>query len=155
MADVGVPSGGSGSVVYRPIRALRVHAGAAHNLIGPGVQGGLTVAPLSSWVSPTLGVEAGRFFVRDANPAIARISGEESDVGALEHVAYDFASAHLGVELGRAWATFYVHGGVSWLRGDLGGSDTSEDGSVTTMTDVGVRGFGVSARLGFIVYFAK
>ena len=113
----------------------------------------MSLVPLRTWMSPTLVVDAGRFFPRDANPAFERLSGEPSSVAMLDHFGYDFASAHVGLELGRAWATFYLHGGVSYLRSHLSGTDT--DGDVSTMTDVDVRVVGVSARLGFIIYLAK
>ena len=38
----------------------RVSAGTAHNLIGPGVRGGLTLIPLSTWATPTLSITVGR-----------------------------------------------------------------------------------------------
>src|SRR5688500_7402619 len=56
--DVGVPSGAGGSVVYRPVHALRIHAGGGHNLVGPGVQAGISIAPLRTAVSPTLMLDA-------------------------------------------------------------------------------------------------
>jgi hypothetical protein len=151
MMDVGVPSGAAGSVVYRPVGAVRLHAGGGHNLIGPGVEAGLAIAPLGGFLTPSLVLDAGRFFARDANPAVERIVGEHA--ATPERFGYDYASAHLGLELGGEWFTFYLRGGVSYVRADLSSAD--RDGDVTTMTDAEVRAVGVSARLGFIVYFAK
>src|SRR5580704_8838962 len=37
--DVGVPDGATASLVYRPLRALRVEAGLSHNLISLGGRG--------------------------------------------------------------------------------------------------------------------
>src|SRR3954465_15242351 len=70
MTDVGLPDGGTASLVVRPIRALRVEAGVAHDVVGPGVRGGVTWIPLSSWATPVLSVGYGRFFERDANPIV-------------------------------------------------------------------------------------
>lgn len=154
MADVGVPSGATGSLVYRPFGALRVHAGGGHNLVGPGLLAGITLAPLRRVVSPTLALDAGRYFERDANAAVTRVAGAPSDASP-EGFGYDFASAHAGLEIGGDWFTFYVHGGVSYVRGDWTDTTTLDDGDVTTMTDVHVRAVGVSARLGFVAYFAK
>ena len=154
MVDLGVPSGASASAVYRPVRALRFHAGGGHNLVAPGVQAGVSLAPLATWISPTLTVEAGRFFPGDANPAVERFTGEPSEL-APERIGYDFASAQVGLELGREWATFYLHAGVSYLRGAWHGEDAGDEATTTTMTEVDVRAVGVSARLGFIFYFAR
>jgi hypothetical protein len=154
MMDVGVPSGAHGSVVYRPARALRVHAGGAHNLVAPGVQGGVTLA-LGTWVSPVLGIEAGRFWPGDANRAVERVSGQPSSVAMLDRVGYDFASAHLGLELGRRWLTVYLRGGVSYLRATLHGHEAHDDGRGTTTTELDLRAVGASAKLGLIVYFAR
>lgn len=153
--DVGVPGGAQGALVYRPVRALRVHAGGAHNGIGPGLRGGASVIPFGTVVTPTLVIDAGRFFARDANPVIEDVSGEPSDLGTFERFGYDFASAHVGLEVGRSRATFYLRGGVSWVRAELGGDDMADDGSSSTTTDVEVRAIGASASLGFIIYFAK
>ena len=151
MADVGVPSGAGGSLVYRPIRAVRLHAGGAHNLIAPGVTAGVTVVPFDFPVAPTLVLDGGRFFAGDANAAVERFTGEPMD-GVPDRFGYDFASAHLGLEFGSSRATFYLHGGISYVRADMSISEESDDGDVTTMTDADLRAFGPSARLGFIVY---
>jgi len=153
--DVGVPSGASGSLVYRPLRAVRLRVGGAHNIVSPGLQAGVTVVPLDSWISPTFVLEAGRFFTRDANPAVEQVSGQPSPMATPERFGYDFASAHVGVEVGREWLTCYVHGGVSAVHAQMSSEDTTDDGTVTTMSDAQVRAVGVSASLGFIVYFAR
>ncbi|MGH9887276.1 MAG: hypothetical protein ACREBE_17240, partial [bacterium] len=42
MADVGLPDGATASIVVRPIRSLRAHAGVSHNMISLGERVGLT-----------------------------------------------------------------------------------------------------------------
>lgn len=127
MLDAGVPSGAGASIVYRPVRALRVHAGAAHNGFGPGAGGGVTLAPLAGTVTPTLTVEAGRFSAAE--------------------LGYDYATAHVGVELGTRAYVFYLRGGVS-------GVDAAWTGEHEMVTTTGaVRAVIPSLRLGFAVYF--
>jgi hypothetical protein len=162
MADLGVPDGATVSVVYRPIRALRAHAGLSHNLIALGQRVGLTWVPLSWWASPTLSLEYGRFAEGNANPAVQRFTGDaDSSSPVLERVGYDYANARVGLELGRKWFTFYVHAGVSRITGTVHNLDaetmpeTSGTTSVSFTTDPTVRVWSVSARLGFIVYLAK
>lgn len=161
-ADLGVPDGATLSVVYRPIRALRAHAGVSHNLISLGEQVGVTLVPLSWWASPTLSLEYGHFAEGNANPAVRRISGsDDSSSPALDRVGYDYANARVGVELGRKWFTFYLHAGVSRISGTIHNLDaatmSSSMGSTTVSftTDPTVRVWSVSASLGFVAYLAK
>lgn len=149
MVGAGVPSGASASLVYRTSGMVRVHAGGAHNLVGPGVQAGVTLAPGRGPATPVLAVEAGRFFARDSNAAVERIAGAPSAL-APEQLGYDFASAHLGLELGSSRARFYLHAGVSYLDAAWRSNDT--DDGVTTMTTGVARGFAASARLGLLFY---
>lgn len=161
-ADVGVPDGATMSVVYRPIRALRVHAGLSHNLISLGEQVGVTLVPLSWWASPTVSLEYGHFAEGNANPAVRRFRGSDaSSSPALDRVGYDYANARVGLELGRRWFTFYLHAGVSRVTGTIHDLDAATMSSstgttrVSFTTDPTVRVWSVSASLGFVVYLAK
>jgi hypothetical protein len=160
MADVGVPDGGTLSLIAKPHSMVRLDAGVGHDLVGPGVRGGVTWVPLRSWITPTLGVSAGRFFEADANPLARRISGDPTiDSPMLQHFGYDFANARLGLELGRKSFTFFIHGGYSIVTATIHNVDSetmssgSSSSSVTvSATDPHVRIISVSASLGFIVY---
>jgi hypothetical protein len=160
MTDVGVPDGGTASLVIRPIRALRVEAGVAHNVVSPGVRGNLTWIPLSSWATPVLSVGYGRFFERDANPVLQQLAGDPSlSSPLLEQVGYDFANARVGLELGKKYFTFFIHAGVSRVTATVHNVDrvaadqTSSDSMVSvTTTDPKLTVVGVSANLGFIFY---
>src|ERR1043165_7845943 len=76
MTDVGVPDGATASIVVRPLRPLRLNVGVAHNLVAPGVRGGITYIPFGTWFAPTLAVDYGHFAEGNANPAIQMISGD-------------------------------------------------------------------------------
>ncbi len=162
MADVGVPDGATMSIVYRPLRPLRLHAGLSHNLISLGERVGVTWVPFASWVSPTLSLEYGHFAEGNANPAVQRLTGDDTNQSpVLDRVGYDYANARVGLELGRKWFTFYVHAGVSRITGTVHNLDaetmpeSAGTTSVSFTTDPTVRVWSVSARLGFIVYLAK
>ena len=149
-ADVGVPDGANAALVYRPIRALRVHAGVGHNYVSRGVRGGITLVPLASVVTPTLSVDYGRYFTGDANPLARMITGDDTfQSSALEEVGYDYANAHVGLEVGRTRATFYVHAGASRITGDVRGLESE---SVTFSQDPKLTMRTVSARVGLIIY---
>jgi hypothetical protein len=162
MADVGLPDGATVSIVYRPIRAIRLHGGLSHNMISLGQRAGVTWVPLSWWASPTLSVEYGHYADGNANPLVRMVSGDTAFSSAvLDRVGYDYANAHVGLELGRKWFTFYVHAGVSRVTGtvhNLSAATMSESAGTTSISftkDPSIQLVSVSARLGFIVYLAK
>jgi len=162
MADVGVPDGATVSIVYRPIRAIRAHAGISHNLISLGERAGVTLAPLSWWACPTLSLEYGHYADGNANPLVRMASGDATISSAmLDRVGYDYANARLGLEIGRTWFTFYVHAGMSRVTGtvhNLSAAMMSEAAGTTSLTfskDPTVQLWTVSARIGFVVYLAK
>lgn len=152
--DAGVPDGGTASLVYRPVSMLRVAAGVGHNTISPGVRGSLTFVPIPWVVSPSLAVSYGRFFEGDANAHARMVIGEPSfHSDALERFGYDFADAHVGLELGRRNATLSLQGGVTRVTGTMRNLGASRDGmSITVAEEARFEHTGLSARLGFIVY---
>jgi len=158
MADLGVPDGGTASIVMRA-RMLRVHGGVSHNLVSRGVRGGITLAPFTWAVTPTISLEYGHYLDGDANPILRMVTGDPTfSSPLLERVGYDYANAHLGLEFGQRWATFYIHAGVSLIRTTIHGLDgpTADASTTVTLTsDPGVTVWSVSARLGFIFYLLK
>jgi hypothetical protein len=159
MADAGLPDGANASLVYRPMRWLRAEAGVGYNLISPGVRGGLTLIPFG--VGPSLTVEGGHYFDGNANGTARKIAGSSfKDSALLERVGYDFANAHLGLEIGSRRMTFFLHGGMSYIRGTLHNADsvlqaggTVPQGSqVTIKQDPVLKVVAPSAKLGLIVY---
>lgn len=160
MTDVGVPDGGTASLVVRPLRAIRLEGGVAHNVVSPGVRGSVSWLPLAGWFTPVLSVGYGRFFERDANPVVQQLSGDPTiSSPLLEQVGYDFANARVGLELGKKYFTFFIHAGVSRVTATVHNVDrvaadqTSSDSMVSvTTTDPKLTVVGVSANLGFIFY---
>ena len=151
MADVGVPDGATGSIVVRPINAVRLSAGACYNGVSTGGRVGVTLAPVRAWISPTLSLDYGRYPEGNANPLARRISGDQTfESQLLERVGYDYANAHVGFVLGRKRASFYLQGGMSRTSGTLHPGDTMS--SVTFTEDPRLVVWSVSARLGFVVY---
>jgi hypothetical protein len=130
-ADVGLPDGGGVALVVRPISRVRIHAGAGHNGIAPGMRAGLTLAPLRTWFSPIVAADIGRY--------------REGDIPMFEgnRAGYEYAAGRVGIEIGRERVTFFLHGGVSRVWGRVSDEDSGAiDLTVTS----------VSARLGFILF---
>ncbi|MEP6862431.1 MAG: hypothetical protein ABJE66_17535 [Deltaproteobacteria bacterium] len=159
MTDVGVPDGGTASLVVRPLRALRLEGGMAHNVVSPGVRGSVTWIPFGTWATPILSVGYGRFFERDANGIVQKISGDSTlSSPLLDKVGYDFANARIGIELGKKYFTFFLHAGVSRVTGtvhnldQVAATETANSMVSVTTTDPEITLWGVSANLGFIFY---
>jgi len=162
MADVGLPDGATASIVVRPIRAIRAHAGVSHNGISLGQRVGVSWVPLPWWFSPTLSVEYGHYAEGNANPLVRTVMGDQTFQSAvLERVGYDYLNGHVGLEFGRKWFTFYIHAGMSRITGTVHNIDsetmTGNEGTttVTFSKDPSVKLWGPSARIGFVVYLAK
>lgn len=156
MLDAGLPDGAHASLVYHPGSWLRLHAGAGHNAISPGVRAGLSLVPPSWSVAPSLVVEAGRYFPGDANPLMRKITGDSDyDNELMREVGYDYANAHLGVELGGGIFAFYVHAGFSYIATEVRNLDAAsdpDDGGLSFRDDPRLSGIVPSARLGVILY---
>jgi len=161
MADAGAPDGANGSVVYRPSSWLRSYVGGGTNLIGKGFRGGLTLVPFGS--GPSASIEAGHYSARDANGLARRFAGPTFGSPALERVGYDYANFHVGLDFGSRRATFFIHGGMSYIRASVHNMDqvvassmSANDGSGTTeisfTKDPIVRAWLPSVKLGLIVY---
>jgi hypothetical protein len=141
MLDAGAPDGACLSLVVRPWSMLRAHAGGGYNMVGPGVRGGLTLIPFDTFLRPTLSIEAGRYFAGDLSTVDELVP--IGDVRQLR-IAYDWASAHAGLELDWGGGAFFIEGGVTrvWARLDM--PDLVEG--------VRARVFAPTAKLGFIVW---
>lgn len=162
MVDVGVPDGATVSIVYRPIRALRLSGGMSHNFVSLGQRVGVSFVPFDGWVSPTLSVEYGRYAEGNANPLARMVTGDATfSSSTLDRVGYQYANARVGLELGRKWFTFFLHAGASYVNGNVHNlsaammSESSGNTSVTFSADPTVHMWSVSARLGFVIYLAK
>jgi hypothetical protein len=163
MVDAGIPDGAVGSLVLRPWKWLRTSVGGSYNMVSKGVRGGLSLLPFGR--GPSLTVEAGRYFEGDANAAARKVAGPSfQDISILEKVGYDYANAHLGLDFGYKRVTFFIHGGMSYLRGTIHNADSlfqtqaSIDGTDSNGLSVKVKGdptvkvIGPSAKIGLIVY---
>lgn len=162
MLDAGVPDGANFSLAVRPRAWIRGQVGGGSNLISKGVRAGVSLIPFGQ--GPSLSFEAGRYFEGDANGLVQKVASNFSGSPVLERVGYDYANAHIGLELGKRWVTFFIHGGMSYVRAQVrnlnaeiaGQSEKQADGSTTTVTvnkDPIVRAYTPSLKLGLLVYF--
>lgn len=139
--DAGVPDGVQAAVMFRPWSFLRAHAGGGYNLVSPGIRGGLTLIPLDTIFRPTFSFEAGRYFtgnLHNVDKLIALGEMRETRVG------YDWASAHLGLEVDWGGGAFFIQGGVTRIFASVGIPDFDEM--------MQARVYAPTAKLGFIVW---
>jgi hypothetical protein len=158
MLDIGVPDGLMGSLVFRPWSWLRASAGGGSNSIGNGWRAGVTLLPAGS--GPSASLEYGRYQDGDAN-ALAKkfVGGNFNGSPALERIGYEFMNAHLGLDFGFRNVVFYLHGGVTMVRGQIHNLDAAIGGAGATGTtevvvrrDPNFRAVGPSIKLGLLVY---
>jgi hypothetical protein len=157
LADAGLPDGLMASLVVRPIPYLRLHAGGGTNTSSPGVRAGIGLLPLGA--GPSFNLEVGHYFSGEANGLVsATVRGLGRFSSYVNKVAYTFANAHAGLEFGERRFTFFVHGGLTFLRATLSDVTAPETQSDTGRTSVAfnrdpiVRLLTPSAKLGFIYY---
>ena len=161
MVDAGLPDGANASLVVRPFSWLRAHGGGGTNMIGKGVRAGETLLPFGGGPSAT--IEVGHYFDGDANGVAKRFAGSTFSSPLLERIGYDYANAHLGLDFGSRRATFYIHGGMSYVRADVHNFDSVVSSTASTNggngsteisinKDPTVRAWFPSAKLGLIVY---
>jgi hypothetical protein len=156
--DAGFPEGAAVSAVFRPVSQLRLWAGPTWNVVAYGLQGGVTFVPWHLGVSPTFSVEGGRYFSPDAS-FIARRADEIPDElePLLEDVKYDYAAAHVGVEIGtRDGFAFSLRAGLAYVslraRGQVTAATDGGTGTVT-FSDPHIRGTVPSVKLGLQLWF--
>jgi hypothetical protein len=146
--------------VYRPFPWLRTQLGAGYNMVGLGLQGGATVIPFG-W-GPSFTLEAGHYFEGNANGIARSMAGAGfEDSALLERIGYDYANAHLGLEIGKGSYTFFLHAGMSYVVTRLNGlndelANMTEGMGTGTSIRVGqsptISGFVPSLKLGFVMY---
>jgi hypothetical protein len=161
MVDAGLPDGANASLVFRPYSWLRAHGGGGYNMISGGLRAGVTLVPFGAGPSAT--IEVGHYFDGNANGLARRFTGSTSSNAVLERIGYDYGNAHLGLDFGSRRATFYVHGGMSYIRADIHNfesvvSSTATDNGGNGSTEISlaknptINAWFPSAKLGLIVY---
>jgi hypothetical protein len=155
MVDVGVPDGVIGSLVARPWHWLRCYGGGGSNSVSKGWRLGTALIPFGS--GPALSLEYGGYGQGDANDLAKKLAGGEFEGSPLlSKLSYRYANAHVGLEFGGKWFTFFVHGGLSmvWAQLHSGGTltGTGSDTVVSINQDPKVKAVGSSIKLGLILF---
>ncbi len=165
LAGAGFPEGIAADAVFRPVTQVRLFAGPMWNYVGWGLQGGVTVVPWHLGVNPLLSIEGGRYFSADATFLAGKAGGVPAEVEPLLHgVSYDYASLHVGIEIGTRDAfAITVLAGLSYVTLTAKGTATTQvtvndangnpSVAVVSFTDPHVRGTMPSVKVGVQLWF--
>jgi hypothetical protein len=111
-------------------------------------------------ISPLLSLEAGRYFSADATFLAGKAGGVPSEVEPLlTNVSYDYAAAHVGIEIGTRDAfAITVRAGLSYVSLTANGTSTTtvtSGGSpaYVSFTDPHLRGTIPSVKVGIQLWF--
>ena len=157
--DGGLPDGAGVSLLYRPLKFLRLNGGMLYNSVGYGVRGGVTILPYFAF-APSLSLEAGHYFEASALARISQYTTVSDDLRPLlSRVGYTFVNAQVGFEIGHPdWFVFFIRAGLSrvWLSvhdAQQAAQSTSGDVRITHLDDPSIRLGIPDVKLGFILYF--
>ena len=124
--DVGLPDGLAASLSVSPLAWLRFSIGGLTNAAAFGVRASVLVMPWHGVFRPTLSLDGGHYFPGN----VASTFGISGAIGSpLSRVSYDFASGHLGFEVGSQRLSFFLRAGASYLDGTT--APLSSDGFTT------------------------
>ncbi|HTT71562.1 MAG TPA: hypothetical protein VMG32_10095 [Anaeromyxobacteraceae bacterium] len=158
--DVGVPNGASATLLYRPLKFLRLGGGLLYNYIGYGALASVSIQP-HYWIAPSLAIEAGHYFDANALDKVAHFATVDDSIRPLlEQVGYSFVNAQAGFELGApSTFVFFIRGGLSrvWLSvnnaNQAAQAASASGGSrLTYVADPNVRLGIPSVKAGFMFY---
>lgn len=158
--DMGLPDGLMLGVAVRPLSWLRLQASGGTNAISPGVRTGVSLR-LPQRVSPSLSIDVGKYFEGNANGVLRTVGGSGyRDSSTASKIGYEFVNLRGGIEFGNVSATFFVHGGVSYVRSRLhhtndlvsGAIGTESATSISVADDTPVRAWVPSVKFGLLLY---
>lgn len=160
--DIGMPDGLNLGLVLAPTRWMRIQASAGTNSAAPNYRGGLSFVPVG-W-GPSFTFEVGRCTVAEMNGLLNSFFGISKWVKPyVQEFGYTYANAHLGFDHYFGNWVLFLHGGYTYLRGTVRGtdpvvvgrnSDQTPNMTVSVAEDAEVRAHTLSAKLGLLYMFA-
>jgi hypothetical protein len=153
----GVPEFAALTVLYRPLRFLRLGAGPTWNYYGWGGHVGLSVVPGNWWITPVLAFEAGHYLRTSYSGAVRGSSQTADDLRQLlARTDYSYTAVDLGLELGSPRGfSVSLRTGLAFVWVDARGTSTrrSDNGSVVSITNPAIRATLPSTKLAFQYWF--
>jgi hypothetical protein len=159
MLDVGAPDGVGFSAVVRPVRWLRLNAGLTTNTLSIGVRGGISLVPLSTFVSPSINLDVGHYFNTNYNDLVDRLGGIPLKTTVpINDVGFNYAGASVGLEVGKPERFVFslrvglAHGSMTIEDAEKLLKDVTKDPDITAKP-LSLRFTTPAVKLGFLLYF--
>jgi hypothetical protein len=159
MLDVGAPDGVGFSAVVRPIEWLRINAGLTTNTLSLGVRGGISLVPLSTFVSPSLNADFGHYFDTRYNDLIDKLGDLPLRTNVpVDDIGFNYAGASVGLEIGKPERfSFFLRAGFAYGSLTINDAeallrDVTGDPELTS-APLTIRFMSPSVKLGFLLYF--
>jgi hypothetical protein len=159
MLDVGAPDGVGISAVLRPAPWLRINAGLTTNTLSLGVRGGISLVPLSTFVSPSLNLDLGHYFDANYNELVNRLGGIPLQSSApIGDVGFNYGGASVGLEIGNPERFSFslraglAHGSMVIQDAERLLRDVTGDPDITAKP-LTFRFTTPALKLGFLLYF--
>jgi hypothetical protein len=154
----GFPDLVTASLMFRPLRTLRVFAGPAWGYVAWGANAGVLLEPWQGSVSPTFSFEIGELFQADAS-FLVKDGSDPATRGMkplLRQVNYAYGSVDVGLELGSSRGlAFFVRAGLSYVSLKAGGtaSYTTDQGAKVALSNPWLHGTFPSVKAGLQYFF--
>ena len=159
LLDVGAPDGVGVSLVLRPAPWLRINGGVTTNTLSLGVRGGISLVPLSTFVSPSINLDLGHYFDANYNTLVDRFGGIPLKTSVpIDDVGYNYGGASVGLEIGRPERFSFsvrvglAHGSLIIQDAERLLRDVTGDPDITAKP-LAFRFTTPSVKLGFLFYF--
>jgi hypothetical protein len=141
-------------LTMRPIRWIHIQLGGGYNVISYAIRGGVTLLG-PEWLPLSLTGEGGHYFDGDANKAVSWVSGQSEEIASLKKVGYDYMNALVGMTSQGRRLSFYLRGGVTWMRTTVRNFQQSVNqatGLDFVVSDPKVSYRGPAVKFGMIVF---
>lgn len=159
MLDVGAPDGVGVSLVLRPAPWLRINGGVTTNTLSLGLRGGISLVPLSTFVSPSINLDLGHYFDANYNTLVDRFGGIPLKTNTpIDDVGYNYGGASVGLEIGKPERFSFslkaglAHGSLVIQDAERLLQDVTGDPDITAKP-LTFRFTTPSIKLGFLLYF--
>jgi hypothetical protein len=155
--DAGMPDGLNLGLVLSPSDWLRLGASFGTNTASLGYRGGVSLVPVG-W-GPSFSFEAGHCNLAATNSVIRTFFSTPGWASSyVQQFGYTYFNAHLGFDLVIGNATFFLHGGYSYLMGTVRAPksvvvDSNTNTTVSIPQDGKVYVSTLSAKLGVVFMF--
>jgi hypothetical protein len=155
----GAPEGVDVDFIYRPLWWLRLHAGPTL-LTAPGLQGGVTLAPIVFPIQPTVTVVGGYAFSGGSSFVENAVHLTGTAAQTIQNISYGYVSGLLGFEAGPPRLfSFYLRVGLSYTAVTVHNFQTTlrsvANDSTLQANDPVVKATVPTLALGFNFFFGK